>query len=90
MTEIAIIFSVNLVTSIVKRWVYPKWGATGVQAVAFVLALLGALYYTYKNNVPGLEHVVMETLAIFSLSVTLYEVILQHIPVFKGPPVETE
>lgn len=84
MSAIAIVFAVNLLTSLIKRWVVPNWGSFGVQAVAFGLAVIGALYYTYAEQIPGLTAVVSVAIGIFSLSVTFYEVILQRIGFFKG------
>ena len=83
-----IIFAINIVTSIVKRWIFPKWGAIGTQVFAFGLALIGAVYWTYSSQVPGLEAIVASAIGLFSLAVTFYEVILQHIPLFKGPALE--
>ena len=83
-----IMFAINILTSIVKRWIFPKWGAFGTQVFAFALALIGATYWMYSSQVPGLEAVVAGAIGLFSLAVTFYEVILQHIPLFKGPALE--
>lgn len=87
-TPIYITFALNLLTSIAKRWIYPRFGVVGVQAFLFVLALIGAAYWMYKEQVPGLEAVIGAAIALFSMAVAFYEVLLQHIPVLKGPPVE--
>lgn len=90
MTEAALVLAVTILTSFIKRWVYPKYGAIGTQVTAFVLALIGAIYYTYAQNIPGLKEVVTFAIGLFSISVAFYEVILQHIPIFKGPDVAVE
>lgn len=84
LTAAAVIFAVNILTSFIKRWVKPNWGNVGVQVVVFVLAVLGALYATYKGQFPELRVWAEATLGVFSLSVAFYEVILSHIPLFKG------
>lgn len=83
-TEIALVFLVNVITSFVKKWVYPKYGRIGTQVLAFLAALLGALYYTYSFKLPGLKAFVESALAIFSLAVAFYEVVLKYIPFFQG------
>jgi len=90
MTEIALVFLVNAITSVVKRWIFPKYGKFGVQVIAFALATIGAVYYTYHNEIPGLQNVVAAAISLFSLAVAFYEVILQYIPLFKGPAIEKE
>lgn len=82
-TATAIVFAVNVLTSILKRWIYPRFGALGVQATAFILAFIAAIYVTWKSAVPGLEAYVINGLMVFSLAVTFYEVVLSHLPVFK-------
>lgn len=84
LTVAAITFAVNILTSLLKGFVYPKFGKLGVQVVAFVLAAIGAWYFIYGQHIASLASFVVAALAIFSLSVTFYEVILQHLPWFKG------
>lgn len=79
----AIIFIVNVFSSVLKLWVYPKYGKLGVQVMVFFLAVLGGTYYMYKHLVPGLEAFVVSVLGVFSLSVAFYEVILSHLDIFK-------
>jgi hypothetical protein len=84
MSELAIVFSVTLITSIVKRWVEPKWGKVGVQVFVFLLAGLIALWTTYSAGFPALSEIVGETIKVFSLAVALYEVLLKKFDFFKG------
>lgn len=79
----AITFAVNILTSLLKRWVYPKYGKIGVQASAFLLASLGAVYVTYSGEVAGLQEFVMNALALFTVTVTMYEVVFSKISWFK-------
>ncbi len=87
MTEASLVLAVTVLTSIIKRWVYPKYGRIGTQVLAFALATIGATYYVYAKNIPGLQEIVTAAITLFSLSVAFYEVLLQYIPAFKGPPV---
>lgn len=84
----ALVFGINILTSLIKRWVYPTFGAFGVQVVAFALAMIGTLYVLYGGQYPGLVQLVAAAGLIFSTAVTFYEVILQHIPAFQGPALE--
>ena len=88
MTEAGIILLVNIVTSFFKRWVYPKWGKLGVQAVVFVFALIGAVYYMYLKDLHGVAEFVGNATAMFCMAVALYEVILQRFSLFKGESLE--
>ena len=88
MSEVAIIFSINVLTSVLKRWIEPKWGKIGVQVTVFLLALIAAVYLSYGQFVIGLSDIVGGAIGLFSLSVALYEVLLKHIGIFKGPEVK--
>lgn len=84
MTEIVIVFAVNVLTSVFKRWIEPKWGRIGVQISVFVLALIGAVYVTYGPLFASIQDIVTQGLIIFSLAITFYEVVLNRIALFKG------
>lgn len=88
MTDVALIFIINALSSFLKKWVYPKFGKVGVQVLIFGLAVLGAIYWTYGQNVLGIKEVVVAAIGLFSLSVTFYEVILSHLAVFKQPKLQ--
>ena len=80
----ALAFATNILTSLVKRWVYPTYGAFGLQVIAFALALIGAFVFLYGNQFPGLMDLLVAGGIIFSTAVAFYEVVLQRIDVFKG------
>lgn len=84
MTEIATVFAINVLTSILKRWIEPKWGKLGTQVTVFILALIGGWYIMFGKEIITLSNLVGSGIALFSLSVALYEVLLKHIGVFKG------
>ena len=79
-----IAFAINVLTSLMKKYIYPRFGKIGIQVVAFVLALIGAWYFIYGQHIESFAAWVTAAFALFSIAVTFYEVILQHIPVFKG------
>lgn len=81
--EIAIIFLVNVFSSFLKRWIYPKYGATGIQVTVFVLALIGSIYLSFRDSISGLREVVEGALVIFSIAVSFYEVILSKLTWFR-------
>ena len=83
LTTTALVFAVTLLTSFLRKVVFPRWGRVGVQVIAFVLALVGALYATYQGQFPVIVTWVKEALTIFASAVALYEVILKQIPVFR-------
>lgn len=85
-TMAAIAFAVNILTSITKKYVYPRYGKVGVQFVVFFLAFIGAWYFMYGQQIESLSKIVVSALGVFSMSVTFYEVILQRLPWFKAKP----
>ena len=71
--------AINILTQAVKKWVWPRWGKTGVQVVVAMLALIGAAYVTYSKLFPSLEIFVTSAIALFALAITLFEVIWSKI-----------
>lgn len=86
----AITFTINIATSLLKQYVYPRYGKLGVQIFAFACALIAALYVSYKDQFPGLEEFIITVLAIFSMAVAFYEVVLQNLSWFKVNSPEIE
>lgn len=76
-------FAVTLLGSILKRWIYPKFGKFGVQVSIFILAAIAAWFVIYGQHIANLMTLATGALAIFSLSVTFYEVLLSRIDFFK-------
>jgi len=83
-TAAAIVFAINVFTSIIKTWIYPKFGAIGVQVTVFALALVGAAYVSYGDAYPSARDFIISAISLFSLAVAFYEVILSHIPSFRN------
>jgi len=78
--ELAIVFAVNVVSSLLKKYVQPRFGKLGVQALVFATAVAITVYLTYGASV---QTYVEQSLIIFVSSVALYEVILSRITWFK-------
>jgi len=80
MTSVAVILLVNVVTSLLKKYVVPKWGRNGVHIILFTLATISAVYMNYGDSI---QIYVANAIAIFSLAVALYEVLLSRFAFFK-------
>ena len=77
----AIVFAINVLTSFLKKYVYPKFGRLGVQVVVFLLAIVGAWYMQYGAS---LEVYVAQAFVLFTAAVALYEVILKRVDFFRA------
>lgn len=84
MSLFAITFVVNLATTFFKKVVFPRFGRTGVQVILFICALIGAVYYQYLQHVPSIKEIVAGAIAIFSMAIALYEVILSRFSFFQS------
>lgn len=82
MTALAVFF-INLFTSLMKRYVMPRFGATGVRVVVFLLAFGYSVYHFYGDKFPGVVAFTKATLLVFAFAITAYEAALQYIPFFK-------
>ena len=78
-----VVLAVNILTAVLRKWVFPKFGRIGVQVIAFVLALIGAGWMTYSGGFPDLVVWVKEALKLLALAIAFYEIVLKHIPVFR-------
>lgn len=77
-TTAALAVLVSVGTTIFK-WFYSKVGRVGTQIVVFILALIGALYYSYQGTVPGLRTYFENAVTIFCVAVAFYEVLLGYL-----------
>jgi len=75
----AIALLVNVLTTVCKNYIKPKFGDTGIHVFAFVLATIGAWYFLFGAHIKFLQEIVMSGAAIFSLAVTFYEVLLSKL-----------
>lgn len=82
MTPYIIVVLVNIATSFFKKVVFPKFGATGVQVILFVLSMLAAFVVYYNGINPSFAHVAGIAVKIFMSAIVLYEVLLKKFDVF--------
>jgi len=77
------VFLINLFTSMMKRYVIPRFGDTGVHVVVFALAFLYSIYHFYGDLFPGVVTFIKETIKIAVYAIAAYELLLKNIPMFK-------
>jgi hypothetical protein len=78
----ALAFAINILTSVVKNFILPKFGEIGIHVFAFALATIGALYFLYSDMIPGFSQAVQAAIAVFTTAVAFYEVVLKHLSSF--------
>lgn len=84
MFEAVIILSVTVLSQLMKKYVYPKYGKTGVHVVTFVLALVfSGMYYATQSNPEFLE-IMLSAGKVLVYAVGVYEVILKRIGFQSG------
>lgn len=77
--EILIAFLISLLTQFVKKFIKPKFGDLGVQALVLLLSIVVAFgYYFYGVN-ESFKQFVVQALQILTVSITIYEVILKRL-----------
>lgn len=84
LTTAAVTFVINIVTSIFKGYISPRFGKVGVHVVLFAAALIGAAYLTYGQSFAPLQQIVEAACALFVLAISFYEILLGYFPVFKN------
>lgn len=81
MFETLIFFGVVVLTQITKKYIVPKWGATGLHIFTFALALVGVGIYQYATANPEFMEVLLYALNYLALAVAVYEIILKKLGV---------
>ena len=79
MYQAIIVLGVVLLTQIIKKYIYPKWGATGVHLFAFILSLIGVVIYQFMQYNEVLNTFILKALEILTISVGVYEILLSKI-----------
>ena len=83
--EAVIVLGVILLTQIVKKYIYPKFGSFGVNVFAFLLALIGAVIYLYVYSIPTWQVIIERALQTLVYAVAVYEIILKKIGFSTAP-----
>jgi heme A synthase len=81
--EALIIIAISLATSILKKFIVPKFGEIGVHITIFLIALIGTGVYTYGSANPSFMEVIQSALAFLIATVGVYEILLKKINFFK-------
>lgn len=82
--EIVTILGINVLTSFLKKYIYPKFGKVGVQFTLFILCFIGATLWSLKEKYASIGAFFATGMAIFMMAISLYEVVLQYFPIFKN------
>jgi len=72
-------FFLAILTQFIKGTVYPKWGATGVHVMMFILAALYASILASFSAVPHLKIIFDHAVGILATAITAYETLLSKI-----------
>lgn len=78
MSVFAITILVNAVTQLFKRFLMPRYGATGVHVLLFVSSFAVAFYVSYADHFPEIKHVMLVAVEFFCLAMSFYEVFLSR------------
>jgi len=87
MFETLIFVGVVLLTQVVKGYVYPKWGNTGVHVLTFAISLVGLGIYQYAVANPSFMELLVDALQFLAGAIALYEVILKKIGFNSAPEI---
>ena len=85
MYESIILIGVIILTQIVKKYIYPKYGDTGIHVFTFVIACLGVGIYQAAQTYVEFKEILIQALNFLVIAVAVYEIILKKIG-FKSAP----
>lgn len=89
MYELLIVAGTVLLTQITKKYIYPRYGSTGVHVFAFLIALFGVAIYQYSLYNEVFANAMNYALKFLLISVAVYEIILKRIG-FKPVSLDTD
>lgn len=73
------VFVISIITQVAKKYIYPKFGVTGIQLFAFFLAAVYVVGNAILDNNPAWLPIVEKAVGIFAGAIAAYEVILSKI-----------
>ena len=79
MFETLIFAGTVLFTQAVKKYIYPRFGGTGVHIATFTVALVGLGVYQYAQINPSFMEALVWALGYLAGAIAIYEVILKKI-----------
>ena len=77
--EILIPFGLIIATQLVKKFIAPKYGATGVQVFVFLLALLGVSIKGAMTVYPAFGELLVTAGTYLVQAIALYEVVYKRL-----------
>lgn len=81
--ELLIILGINILTSILKKYVKPKFGTTGVHVFVFAVALMSVVILNAKNHYPLFNEWVTSMTAYAISAIATYEVLFKRLDIDK-------
>lgn len=73
------VLAISILTGILKKYIMPKFGSTGVHVLIFLLGCAYVVITTLSTSFPGFKVLVEEGLSMLALAVTAYEVLLKKL-----------
>jgi len=77
--EILSIFGINLFIQIIKKYIKPKFGDTGIHVATFFVAFIGIALYSLYNHDQNWKEWIQYAMGYLILTISAYELILQYI-----------
>lgn len=77
--ETLILIAIVVLTQLVKNYIKPKFGDTGVHIFIFAIAMIGSAIHLGAQHSATFGIIVGRAIGFLALSVTAYEVILKQI-----------
>ncbi len=80
-TALAIIipFGIIVLTNLLKKFIKPKFGNTGIHIFTFFLCVLYTVGLGLYYHMPGFKELVLEALSYLAICIATYEVVLKKL-----------
>lgn len=77
------VLAISIITQLIKKFIIPKYGETGVHVFVFVLALIVTSVQVASTQFPGLGQFLIEAGTFLVTTIGTYEVIFKKISLPK-------
>jgi len=81
MFETLIFIGTIVLTQIFKKYVYPRFGSTGIHVLTFIIAAIGLAVYQYAKANADFMNIAVMALNYLAGAIAIYEVLLKKIGV---------
>lgn len=88
MSPLVIVLLVNIATTFFKKYIFPKFGSTGVQMILLVCSIIASLVVYYNGVNADFSALMEKAMGIFMSAMVFYEILLKKFSVFYGKPTE--